>query len=300
MAATRRTRTKTVASTNHADGGNPEASAPPASSLPAVIPDPLTAATTLFQSLALSPSSDLPDYTPSPFDKCAWALARQGKSPEEISALLGCELLQAQQGVIRLNTWMASVSDELRNARANEQVIKALDGAGQVFLEAQRADRMIVPPVLDPDSKLVIQDPVFIPDHDTRLAATRALGEFADKFTPKRGASINIGNTQNNNYAGEGGTSFEARVRAIRERRGMRNDDVGAGRGAGDEEEIEDSEDIEDAEIVGDDDNDSGDDAVVSRAEYMDGDDGTVRNVPGPVKGDVEVSEEYTDEESGR
>ena len=207
---------------------------------------------------ASTTESLVPKQSPRPtkFDQYAWALSKAGKSDEEIAALLNCTVLDVRRGVTLLTTWINTVSDEIRNAYANEQIIKGIEGAGKVFQDAQRAERMIAPPVLDKDSGLVLQEAQFIPDHTTRLDATRAVAEFAERLAPKgKGTNINIGNTINNGNGNGAGLSFEARVRALREKRGLRND----------EDEIMDAEIIEE-EVDGSDGADDVEDGDVTEA----------------------------------
>lgn len=212
---------------------------------------------------AATTESLVPRQTPRPtkFDQYAWALSKAGKSDEEIATLLNCSELDARRGVTMLTTWINTVSDDIRNAYANEQIIKGIEGAGKVFQDAQRAERMIAPPVLDRESGLMLQEAQFVPDHTTRLEATRAVAEFAEKFAPKgKGTSINIGNTINTGNGNGAGLSFEARVRALREKHGLRNDADEIMDAEIIEDDLEDGDDGEGGDGEGEDDGDGGED----------------------------------------
>jgi hypothetical protein len=176
----------------------------------------------------------------------AWALARSGHCEEEISAILGCSLIQAQQGIITVNAWMASVGNDILNAKANEEAMIGIEGTGKALQEARQASRVIAPPKYDDEGNMVAEA-FTVPDHQTRLEAIKVTAQFAKEFRPPANTIINAGNTTNivggNGGGGGKSNSFENRVRVIREKHGLHNDEtqiIDAIVEEGDEDDIED------------------------------------------------------------
>lgn len=239
---------------------------------------------------------------PARFDQTAWALARRGKSTDEIAALMDCSPATAEQAAMKMQIWIDSLSDEIRNALANEQVMKGIEGAGKVFQEAQNATTVATVPVEDAETGEVHLVAQTVPDHRLRLDAVKGVAEFADKLSPRgKGNTINIGNTVNNRVGGDTGKSFEQRVRELREKHGLSNaeaDEI-------DVDDASDADDIIDADIIEDEDDedeDEGDNGgEVSSSDSEDGDDAaTVKSTPvsntdADANGDDLVDEEYVE-----
>lgn len=194
----------------------------------------------------LNPPSIRPRIRTTHFDRTAWSLSQQGKSDLEIGALLNCTALQAREGITTVETWRRSLDEPIVNAVAAEQVVIGVENAGRVLRDAQEATVLVAPPrqaaLLDGDGKpqldedgnpVVIETSpaVYAPDHATRLAAVRAAGELAERFRPKgNGNQINVGiqtNVNGNGNGSDGGQrrSYEQRLRRVREKHGLTNDD---------------------------------------------------------------------------
>lgn len=196
----------------------------------------------------------------SPRDLKSWSLARSGKNEEQIAGILDCSILEAQQGIVTVNTWLASVSNEIVNALANEEVLIGLSGTGKVLNDAKLAERVISPPIYNKEDGKLLAPAYTVPDHTMRLEAIKVAAQFAKDFKPPSTApaiALNIGNTVNNNITDGKAKSFEQRVRELREKRGLHSDET----------------QIVDAEIIDDDDDDiESDDGVDADGEYIDDD----------------------------
>jgi hypothetical protein len=108
---------------------------------------------------------------------------------------------------------------------------------------------VISPPIRDPNTGAEIAPMVTVPDHETRLDAVKQTGDLAAALRAK-GGGVNIVNAfgvPGGNGNGGQNRSFEQRVRELREKRGLRNDDSAM--------DIMEAEVIEDG-AEGDDDND--------------------------------------------
>lgn len=120
---------------------------------------------------------------------------------------------------------MAAGSNEVVDATINHQVIRAAGEVGRVLVQAARATRVVSPPVRDPNTGEELAPMVTVPDHSTRLEAVKQLGTVAASIRAK-GGNINVGIVNNPGGNGSGVTkSFEQRVRELREKNGLRNDE---------------------------------------------------------------------------
>jgi len=155
-----------------------------------------------------------------PFDRHCWALKRAGRSPEDIAALMNAELAMVEAGVMQVERWMASNSREMVETAIHEQVIIAVAPIGKTLVEGQRARRVALPELSNPQTGEVTRAAVYEPDHATRIDAVRATATMVESVkAPASGAQVNIGI---NNAPGAGaGRSFESRVREKREQLGM-------------------------------------------------------------------------------
>jgi hypothetical protein len=200
----------------------------------------------------------------SPRDLKSWSLARSGKNEEQIAGILDCSIIEAQQGIVTVNTWLASVSNEIVNALANEEVLVGLKGTGKVLNDAKLAERVISPPIYNKEDGRLLAPAYTVPDHTMRLEAIKVAAQFAKDFKPPSTApaiALNIGNTVNNNISDGKAKSFEQRVRELREKRGLHSDEMP----------------IMDAVLVDDDDDDEdeeSDDGLDADGEYIDDGDG--------------------------
>ena len=177
----------------------------------------------------------------------AWAMAKLGKSDEEIAAAMNLTLADAQRSLLSVYTWIVSNDSAVVDARANEEVLIGLEGTGRALQEAKRATRLIALPVFD-DAGNIVREAITVPDHATRLDAVRATADVIEKVRARnKGIAVNVGIQNNlNNSSGEGNRrSFEQRIRDLRERRGLRNVDETRGAFVPDDDEIMDAEDME-------------------------------------------------------
>jgi hypothetical protein len=186
---------------------------------------------------------------PSPSDRRAWALARAGVSEEEIAGRLRTDIAKVKSGIAAMEAWKSSLSHDVVDATMNQMVIGRINQMGAALDDALAAERVRV----DMEGN-VIQEP----DHMTRLDALEKISMLVRDIRPRggdKGVAVNILNQNSNaNIAGAGGRSFEARVRAVREARGLRAMDTATVAEAVEEEgEVgEEDEDIPEGEIVED------------------------------------------------
>jgi hypothetical protein len=148
---------------------------------------------------------------------------------------------------MKLQAWLAGGSPELVDATLNHQVIKSAGEVGRVLVTSMRAMRVVAPPVRDPNTGAELAPMITVPDHSTRLDAVKQLGDLA-AATRAKGGNVNIGVAVGMPGGGNGGAtkSFEQRVRELREKNGLRND--------------EQRLDVVDAEIIEPDDDNQDDD----------------------------------------
>lgn len=168
-----------------------------------------------------------------------WALTRAQVSEDEIAIRLKIDIAQVKQGYAIAEAWRVSQSHEIVDANMNAMVIDRIDAMGSALDDALAAERVR----LDGDGNLIQE-----PDHHTRLDAMEKISTILRDIRPKggdKGISVGIIN-QNNNaaiVAGNGARSFEARVRKIREERGMRQlDNATTAEVVGEDEVLEDGQ----------------------------------------------------------
>ena len=164
-------------------------------------------------------------------------------SVDEIATQTGCNLAQVQDSLQRYEMARAEVSNEEVDMAINQTVLKSMEATQKVFSEALRAKHVNV--TYDKNNKKIKQT---LPDHATRLKAVDTIKNLMDAVRPKGGGITVNANTQVNN--GNGGIpvaprsfDFEARLRDIRERKGLKND---GGVIDGDFEEAEDKDELAD------------------------------------------------------
>ena len=149
---------------------------------------------------------------------------------------------------MKIQAWMAAGCNEVVDATINHQVIESAGNLGRVLVDAMKATRVIAPPVRDANTGKELAPMVTVPDHETRLEAVRQTGTLAAALRAK-GGNINVGVVNNPGGNGNGGgvnRSFEQRVRELREKNGLRNDEQRLDENIQDAEIIDDGSDDED------------------------------------------------------
>ena len=180
-------------------------------------------------------------------------MARAGVSEDEIAARLNVGLDIVKAGVGAMEAYRQSYSHDIVDMKINEVVINQLDNMQQAFSDGLAAMRLLEE--TGPNG-----EPIFQIDHNTRIKMIDAISNLIDKVRPKTGAgvAVNILNQNNNqNVAGGAGRSFEARVRTLRDRRGIKDQSdniIEANPGEDDNDPLEDGSegntDYSDAEVL--------------------------------------------------
>jgi hypothetical protein len=194
-----------------------------------------------------------------PFERGCWALSRQpGKTIDEVALAMNATPAEVNLAIARVEHWKGANSREMVVAAINEQAIEAVKPLGKTLADAQRAERMVVPPrtetITDPDTGQtevrVIAPAIYEPDYATRIDASLAAIKAAEA-TADKGDRINVHTgIQQNVAAGGTGFSFERLVRERREANGLNVTAMQA--------KVDDAEDVQDAEF--DEDDDDGED----------------------------------------
>lgn len=146
-------------------------------------------------------------------------------SAEDIAARTNTTVAAVEKSIAAVEEYQAAQSNEMVDLAVNAVVLDAIPKVAKVFTGGMEAKK------LDQAGNKV-------PDHMIRLKTVETMKNFAELARPRvPGVQVN---TQVNNHPGDGsggpgGSSFEARLRRIREQKGLDN-----GEGV----------DYEDAEVV--------------------------------------------------
>ena len=170
----------------------------------------------------LSRPKRLHNLSPTATDRRRWLLSSQGMSPEEISVRTNSKVQSVKDSLIKMGAYFQANSHQVVDARVNELALSKLDKASQMLDEAFEAIRYGSDgkPILDP----VTAKP--LPDFSTALKAFKAIKDFIEAIRPKGSAvALQVNNNSGNTTIMTGVRSYEERLRAARERNGMRNDD---------------------------------------------------------------------------
>lgn len=187
---------------------------------------------------------------PNQNQKAFFALYKCGKNKDEIAGFMKVKPEEVEHGILIFKIWMGINDPDVARAKVSEEVMRGIHGAGRRLQAAQRATRVVSPETLD--EKGNIKTPrIEETDHTTVIAAIRAAGELYDKFQEKKGTEVNVG-VQTNVGANSSGHSFEERLRLLRERRGLKNDNPDLQQAELVDDEIQDGE----FEELGEDDDD--------------------------------------------
>jgi hypothetical protein len=137
---------------------------------------------------------------------------------EDISGQEGVAQSIVQQSIDRCKEYRYRCSNEMVALRVNEVVIEKLDGVGEVFDRGLTAKKFV------PAGGGKFRN---VPDIAMQLKTIETIKSLQEVAQPK--APLVQNNTQfNNNLNAPGyqpGMSFESRLRSIREKRGLKNED---------------------------------------------------------------------------
>lgn len=174
--------------------------------------------------LTIVPPSSVPATPPRPSraskptarDRRRYALAKRGHTTEEIAGLEATSTDAIEKSILKVTLYNDAYSHEMVDIGVNELVLARLDLIGDTIDRSLAAKRQV------PDGNGGMIEEW---DHDTGLKAIKTMKELVESIRPK-GSGVNVNVQQNNltqNNIGE--RSFEERLRAIRERNGLSNDD---------------------------------------------------------------------------
>jgi hypothetical protein len=132
-------------------------------------------------------------------------------SPDEVAAAISA-----------VERWKASNSMEIVVASMNEQAMIAMEPVGRTLAEAQKAQRLVLPEIVHPQTGAVLRAAVYAPDYATQISATEAVARIVESVKERGpGVQVNVGGQHVHGIGA--GKSFEERLRIQREKRGMRD-----------------------------------------------------------------------------
>lgn len=157
---------------------------------------------------------------PSKKDKNRYLLSRRGWTPEQLAGRENVKETVIKDSIARYQLYRDSLAIDEQDLHIAEMTQRLMPGAEKVLVGAMAAKRTVY---VGKRARQVV-------DHDTRIKAVETIKSLMETGRPK-GGGINI-NTQVNNGHGEGGAplavrgfDFEARLRNIREKKGLVNDE---------------------------------------------------------------------------
>lgn len=178
-------------------------------------------------STALVMMTSKPERTakPSKKDKERYLLSRRGWTTEQLASRENVKETVIKDSIARYQLYRDSLAIDEQDLHIAEMTSRLMPGAEKVLAGAMKAERvMIVTKGGKSTTKKVV-------DHDTRIKAVETVKSFMETVRPK-GGGININTQVNNGNQGGGaptatrGFDFEARLRNIREKKGLVNDEV--------------------------------------------------------------------------
>jgi hypothetical protein len=157
-------------------------------------------------------------------DRERWRKWKDGASAEEIAEKEHSKVLTVQNSIQKFLTYQSSVSHEAVDMAANELTIQTLQKVGELIDDVLRAEKDKT--VTDAEGKMVV---VQVPDLKMRMTVFDKITKLIQSVR-KGDGGVNISNIgQQNNaviVAGAGkGRSVEERIRALREKNNLKNDD---------------------------------------------------------------------------
>lgn len=169
-----------------------------------------------------------------------------GETPEAIATRENVSVFAVKDAILAVDTYQKRVGHDMVHMRINEAIIDHVDDASRVIREGMVAMQNIV--LRNADGSQSIEQVI---DYEMRRKHVETFTKLIDIIQPKTPpVAVNV--TQNNaNISGGGGRSFEERLRSIREKNHLRNDEAVIDAPA---EEIDDDEDgdIDDGEYEDD------------------------------------------------
>ena len=186
------------------------------------------AASSTTTALALLEEKPTSVRKPNVRDKNIWILASKGWSDDQLAVRFKISVVAVQEAKVRWMLYAASLNPESQDLAISEMFGRLLPKTEKVMTEAMKAEHLIN---VGRGREVIMKK---VADHATRLKSVEMVKTIIEVTRPK-GGGITV-NTQVNNGRGEAGGAntsskgfdFEARLRDIRERKGLANeaDDV--------------------------------------------------------------------------
>jgi hypothetical protein len=185
-------------------------------------------------------------------DTSVVALHLLGHDEDTIATRLKLDVVTVQRSLLKYFKQKFSGSEEMVALRVNSMTLDRLEQVDLLIKEGLSATRAII----DGEGKEIGREP----DLTTRTKMAHLLREWKQAVTPKTpliNQTLNQNNQQNNFNGGTKGLNMEGRLRAIREKNGLRNDEDDSSNVIDAEFEDEDLEGDENEEVTVGDDEDS-------------------------------------------
>lgn len=139
-----------------------------------------------------------------------------------IATLMNAAPDEVTAAISAVEKWKASNSAEMVVASMNEQAMIAMEPVGRTLVQAQSAQRLISPQIVNPKTGEILRVAIYAPDYVTQIAATKAVAKIVESVRDRGpGMQVNIGGQHV--HANGGGRSFEERLRLQREKREIRS-----------------------------------------------------------------------------
>ncbi len=154
---------------------------------------------------------------PGPKDWKRWKLRHLANlTEEEIAARESISIVKVKDSLLRVADWQFERSSPAVDSKLNEMILSRIPNVGEAIDEALRAMRIAADGVTEEV------------DHSIRLKAIDTLKSLSELTRPKGGGpTINV-NQQNQqlNIVGGQSRSFEERLRSIREKNHLKNEEA--------------------------------------------------------------------------
>lgn len=157
---------------------------------------------------------------PNRADLIRWYLRRKGHSDEEIGARTGCGVKAVNNSISVVEEYRELTSNDMVDMKIGEVVMKAMDDVPAVFRRGLTAKRVVRHPGTGRAKT----------EHDVgmQLKTVETIKSFQELARPRTpGVMLNqqFNNGASPDHPQGSGMSFESRLRAIREKRGMLNEE---------------------------------------------------------------------------
>lgn len=157
-------------------------------------------------------------------DRDRWRKWRDGQSEDEIAIAEHSDVLKVRRSIQKVLSYQSSVSHEAVDMAANELAIGTIQKMGQLIDDVLQAEKDKT--ITDADGK---ESVISVPDLKMRLGVFDKITKLIQSVRKGDGFSVNVNqnNIQNNVTINKKGLTVEERIRAVREKNRLKNDDEG-------------------------------------------------------------------------